>query len=284
MIYAIVFFKSYQLNNGDAPAGLASLNTSDWSDGGAERQLTKLRDYLERPGFVGVKLAPPHTCLPLDGPIMKAVIEAVNQTTLNKGTVVDTDASPAVFIHTGTTPFCPGGLFGGDANDAASPSENIDDNDAAVAAAAACCEDEHVNLARLEPLIARFDRLPWALLHSGYDFTPSNRTDITDQALRLADTYPNVYLEVSAMFATEVDGTTFRYSIQRSQNVLRDIQTRGLVNRTMFGSDANWSVGGVERTLRLTVQAMLELDFTQPEICRVLGGTASEALSLKTQQ
>ena len=60
------------------------------------------------------------------------------------------------------------------------------------------------------------------------------------------------------------------------------IRDRGLVNKTMFGSDANWGpVGGVRRTLRLTVGAMLNVNFTEAEVCRVLGGTASEVLDLR---
>ena len=163
---------------------MASLNTSDWSsDAAAEMQLSTLRDYLGRPGFVGLKLAPPHTCLRMDGPKMEAVINAVNQSTATAAAPAASPAAlPAVFIHTGTTPFCPGGMFG----------ENT----------GACCSDEYVNVARLEPLITLYSRLPWVLLHSGYDFTPSHRTDITEQALDLASTHANVYLEVSAMFAT----------------------------------------------------------------------------------
>jgi len=53
-----------------------------------------------RPGFVGLKLAHPHTCLPFDGPIMGAVVDAVNQS-----------ESSSIWVHTGTTPFCPGGLY-----------------------------------------------------------------------------------------------------------------------------------------------------------------------------
>ena len=52
------------------------------------------------------------------------------------------------------------------------------------------------------------------------------------------------------------------------------------MNKTMFGSDANWGpVGGVKRTLRLTVEAMVRVGFTEDEVCRVLGGTASDVLS-----
>ena len=180
---------------------------------------------------------------------------------------------PAMFIHTGTTPFCPTGAY---------------------ATALACCEDEYVNLTRLEPLIARFDRVPWVLLHSGYDFTPSLRTDITEQAMRLATVYPRVYLEVSAMFATRENNDenetgggfyTFSYPEPGGESVLRAIKSRGLVNKTMFGSDANWGpVGGVKRTLRLTVAAMVRVGFTEEEVCRVLGGTASEVLSSSSQR
>ena len=121
------------------------------------------------------------------------------------------------------------------------------------------------------------------LLHSGYDFTPSNRTDITEQALRLATDHANVYLEISAMFSTEDDGVTFKYPEPGGESLLRNIKARGLLNKLMFGADANWSEGGVKRTLRLTVEAMLNLDFTEDEVCRVLGGTASEVLRSSTE-
>jgi len=79
--------------------GLASLDTSgDWNathDG----ELQRLLEYMEKPGFVGAKLAPPHTCLELNGTILSDIIQAVS-----------TSSKPVVGIHTGTTPFC--GPFG----------------------------------------------------------------------------------------------------------------------------------------------------------------------------
>jgi|AntAceMinimDraft_11_1070367.scaffolds.fasta_scaffold318608_1 hypothetical protein len=80
------------------------------------------------------------------------------------------------------------------------------------------------------------------------------------------------------MFATEEDGVTPRYPDPGGKDLLGRIQARDLLNVTMFGSDANWTVGGVKRTLLLMVQAMLELDFTDTQVCRVLGGTARELL------
>ena len=44
-----------------------------------------------------------------------------------------------------------------------------------------------------------------------YDYTPTRRSDMTAAALDLADRYPNVFLEASAMFATLEDGLTFKY-------------------------------------------------------------------------
>lgn len=243
--------------------GLASLNTSDWSGGGKKRQLLALRNYLSRPGFVGVKLAPPHTCLELNGLRIEAVARVVNQTTITykNALSVATTVSPALFIHSGTTPFCPGGPFGDDF---------------------ACCDDLYVNLTKLEPLIAQFNRFPWVLLHSGYDFTTSYRTDIIDQALRLASLYPHVFLEVSAMFATG-DDDEFRYPVPGGRKLLSQIQSRELVNKTIFGSDGNWRVNGVKKALRLTVKAMLELNFTQTEMCRVLGGSVREVFSFQKE-
>lgn len=188
---------------------------------------------------------------------MIAVVQTVNQTSLS------VNHPPAMVVHTGTTPFCPGGMF-----------FRADEPNAQ-----ACCDDRYTDLRRLEPLIAKFDRIPWVLLHSGYDFTSQHRTDITTQAIDMARRHPHVYLEVSAMFSTREDGT-FRYPEPGGIELLRRIQSRGLVNKTLFGSDANWTVGGVRKALRLLVQAMLQLEFTQAEVCRVLGGTAGEVFHL----
>ena len=77
-----------------------------------------------RPGFVGLKLAHPHTCLPFDGPIMAAIVDAVNQSdsririrsealdqSEGRSAAVSQSESRSIWVHTGTTPFCPGGLY-----------------------------------------------------------------------------------------------------------------------------------------------------------------------------
>ena len=79
--------------------GLASLDTSGGWNTTKEAELERLLTYLEMPDFVGTKLAPPHTCLPLNGTILPDIIQAVSMS-----------SKPVVAIHTGTTPFC--GVFG----------------------------------------------------------------------------------------------------------------------------------------------------------------------------
>lgn len=79
--------------------GLASLDTSgDWETTGKD-ELARLSQALQEPGFLGLKLAPPHTCLELNGTIIKDVIQTLSES-----------SKPVVGIHTGTTPFC--GEFG----------------------------------------------------------------------------------------------------------------------------------------------------------------------------
>lgn len=79
--------------------GLASVDTSgDWNET-RDFQLGRLLEYLEKPKFVGTKLAPPHTCLELNGTILPDIIQAVSISSI-----------PVVGIHIGTTPFC--GPFG----------------------------------------------------------------------------------------------------------------------------------------------------------------------------
>lgn len=79
--------------------GLASLDTSgDWGES-RDAEIQRLLEYLNKPEFVGTKLAPPHTCLELNGTILPDIVQAVS-----------ISSKPIVAIHTGTTPFC--GIFG----------------------------------------------------------------------------------------------------------------------------------------------------------------------------
>jgi hypothetical protein len=76
---------------------LASLNTTHdiWEDH-REAEMERLASFLTKSEVLGVKLAPPHTCLPLQGPAMDDTLETVHKATRAK----------VIAIHIGTTPFC----------------------------------------------------------------------------------------------------------------------------------------------------------------------------------
>jgi hypothetical protein len=73
--------------------GLASLNTTieDW-ESVKDEELNRLRTYLEMDGFVGAKLAPPHTRLAMNSAIMGDIIQTISET-----------SKPIVGIHIGTS-------------------------------------------------------------------------------------------------------------------------------------------------------------------------------------
>ena len=107
--------------------GLASCNTThdSWDENTREQELTRLRTYLDRPEFVGAKVAPPHTCLPLDGQRMSDVARTVSEST-----------TPVLAVHVGTTPFC--GPLG------------------AMIGLQACCAREYVSPSLLAPLVEQY--------------------------------------------------------------------------------------------------------------------------------
>jgi predicted TIM-barrel fold metal-dependent hydrolase len=192
--------------------GLASLNTSDWADQGA-RQLGNLKTFLALPGFVGVKLANPHTCLAFDDPKMADIAR------------VAAAAGKGVYVHTGTTPFCPNGTLG------------------PALATPACCDAPYVDVTLLEPLIRRHVDIPWVLLHSGYDFTPAASESMTEDAIRLASIYPNVFIETAVNFADEPyprDLPTARYPVPGGRAVLQKIRDAGVLDKALFGSDGTF--------------------------------------------
>ena len=243
--------------------GLASLNTSDWNDDG-DIQLSKLRDYLDRPGFVGAKLAPPHTCLSLDGPKMTAVLETVsnhhrsNQTSIEekknkikmKNDQQPQDLPPLQLLllpclFTPARPLRPTGAY---------------------ATALACCEDEYAP-DEIKPSCSIRSRLQ---AFTGLRFHP--RFERTSQNRRCAATvYPRVYREVSAMFTREKTMTRTRQVVLHvlvSRTRRRKYFARQ--NPAVCEQDEAWKrresvPSGVERTLRLTV-APGENGFAEEEV------------------
>eukprot|EP00536_Pseudo-nitzschia_multiseries_P001341 jgi/Psemu1/3132/gm1.3132_g len=238
--------------------GFASLNTSieDWSGAPRESELNRLTTFLDRPEFLGAKLAPTHACLPLDGERMADVVQAI-----------DSSASPVVAIHTGTTPMCgPFGDFTG---------------------IEACCDREYVDPSLLAPLIETYPNTTFILLHSGHDFLPPNSDPrghyyngtLVDHSVELAVEYNNVLLEISAIYAEDQPwdlDNNFRHP--GGDEVLQKIIDAGVVDKIIWGSDANHYKGAVVEIMKESFEGMVEAGMTDEQRCSALTGKANEII------
>lgn len=233
--------------------GLASLNTTvpNWEENG-KTELDRLDTFLAKPEFLGIKLAPPHTCMALNSDIMGDVVHTVSNT-----------PSPLVFIHVGTTPFC--GPFG-----------------AAILGRPGCCGPEYVNPAFMEDLVKEYTNTTFVLVHVGADFL-----DPTDEfyyngenvgtSISMAQTYDNVYLELSA-FLRQDNGTDV---YPGGNAILEQIADAGLAHKTFYGSDVNQSPGSILPYLSGTIEKLITAGFTEEERCMILGQNSAKVFGME---
>ncbi len=115
--------------------------------------------------------------------------------------------------------------------------------------------------AYLEDAIRRYPDATFILGHSGYD-TFNRALTFVDSAIRLAATYPNVYLEPGALGA------------ERAEKVVNDFVSRvkagGVVDKLIYGSDGPQFPGYAEAHLEAFVEAMKEEGYTNDEMRLVL--------------
>jgi hypothetical protein len=224
---------------------LASLDTTheNWEEH-RESEMQRLRTGLENTKQVlGTKLAPPHSCLQLTGPIMDDILEVVNES-----------KQKLLAIHMGTTPFC--GPLG--------KQLGIEFN----------CNEECVNPALLIPKIEQYPEIKFALLHSGHEFLPEDSPyhynfRFCDECIAMAKKYPNVYLSMSAIFAQEPDGT-LRYP--GGFEILRKMKEAGVTHKVFWGSDASFNRGQIRPVLITAIKAMIEGGWTEEERTWALNG------------
>lgn len=227
---------------------LASLNTThdNWQDH-RDAELDRLRSFLsKKDGYVlGVKLAPPHTCLPLTSNIIGDIVETVH---------IHDGNNKVIATHIGTTPFCGplGKQFG----------------------ITCLCGDEYVNPRHLERYIAKYPDITFALLHSGHEFLPPgddcyHNFKYTDECIALAKKYPNVYLSISAIFAQHPDGT-LKYP--GGFETVRKMKEAGIVHKVFWGSDQAFHKASIKPALIVSIKAMVEAGFTQEERTWTLSG------------
>ena len=118
----------------------------------------------------------------------------------------------------------------------------------------------------LEDAIKLHPGARFILGHLGYNFT--NQTPgALDACIRLAKTYPNVFLEPSALGSKGSDPTG-----ENLKQAMARMREAGLVDRIIYGSDGPQSPGFVRDYLQRTVAAMRATGYTVEEAQAVLSG------------
>lgn len=225
---------------------LASLNTThdNWVEH-REEEMERLRTFLDKKETLGCKIAPPHTCLPLTGPVIDDVVDTVAQS-----------SKKLLAFHIGTTPFCGplGKQFGIDCR----------------------CSEEYVNPSLLIPKIEQYPDVKFCLLHSGHEFLPTDSPDyhnfrMADECVRMAKMYPNVYLSISAIFANDKDGA-MKYP--GGEDICRKMKEADICHKVFWGSDASYFQGQIRPVLVTAIKAMINTGWTAEERSWALNGCA----------
>jgi len=120
--------------------------------------------------------------------------------------------------------------------------------------------------AYLEDAIKKHPKAIFILGHLGFDFANKKIGELKT-CLRMAKTYPNVYLEPSAMGAptNDPDGSFLN-------QVMKEVKAAGVINKMIYGSDGPQSPGFAKSYLERTMAAMKNSGYTTEEVQKVLSG------------
>jgi len=239
--------------------GMVGVNFDDYENEvlSADR-MEAIGSYFEqRPDlFVGIKLAHAHQGVAFNDPLYQNVFDVAAQ------------YSVPVLMHSGFSPF-PGSMT----------------------------TPEYYNPKYLEDVIKAHDGLDddgnpndekvvnMVFAHSG---TGDKRA--VNDTLVLAQTYPNVYIDLSALqsaFRIDENGdevpegqedTVEGYSAEYGQilYVLTKVKEMGIVDKTLFATDGPQYCGKIGMYLETVVKVIKEVGFTKDEITAILSGNAEK--------
>lgn len=128
--------------------------------------------------------------------------------------------------------------------------------------------------AYLEEAIRLYPETDFILGHLGYDFI-NHLPGKLDECIRLAQLYPNVYLEPSALGSagSDPEGVNLKEAMRR-------MREGGVVDRIIYGSDGPQSPGFVRSYLLRTVDAMQATGYTVEEMRSVLADNFTRVFGL----
>lgn len=155
-----------------------------------------------------------------------------------------------VYLHTGTSPF-PG----------------------------TADEPQYTDPAYLERAIAAYPETIFILGHLGYDFFDYELDPGLATCIALAQAYPNVYLEPSALGSKGSDPTG-----ENLPEAMRRMREAGVVDRIIYGSDGPQSPGFALGYLERTVEAMQRGGYSVDEMRDVLSGNFSRVFGVTVAQ
>lgn len=115
----------------------------------------------------------------------------------------------------------------------------------------------------LEEAIRSFPDTVFVLGHAGWD-SYHRKLTYTDACIDLATRYPNVYMEPGALGATRAEEVL--------PDFVRRIQSAGVTDKLIYGSDGPQFPGYAGRHLENFVAAMRDADYTKSEMTAVLAG------------
>ncbi len=227
--------------------GLVSINVDDFTAPGKSKlRLDALRSYLvKRPKqIIGIKLAHAHQGI------------AFNDTTCDGIYAVAAEVGAPVLLHTGFSPF-PGSKD----------------------------TDVYYNPIYLKAVVEKYTgaaggaRVDFILAHAGQGDLRSVK-----DALSMAKTYPNVYLDLSALkrpFLRDENGNDISAADQQTEKykvqlpyVLARVKELGLVSKALFATDGPQYSGMARSYLTYFVDELKKAGFTVDEMRKILNDNA----------
>lgn len=211
--------------------GFASVNQTDWENQEAIK-LSALRNALQQPNMIGIKLAFIHNGIPLNDRRFDSIYK------------VAAELHVPVYHHLGSSPLRDLNSFTTEAD----KQRYISSYDPAY----------------LEGSIADNPDTTFILGHMGFDFN-NEGTNFTPKVFELASRHPNVYLEISAF-----GRKTYDPDGHVMDAILTEAKARGLLGRVLYGSDGPGNPGSTKEYLDHTLASMERVGITAAEARGIL--------------